>query len=276
MATTNKQHKKKGKTATAKGNKKDPPKVVDAEVVEESQTKPNDEKKKKRTASSAATSRRKTMQAVSPPVAKKRRTTSAKDDDYTGGNSKSSGSNKESSSETEEEQLDRILNPDRRVREEDERKRAARKTTDAAFVTPRPNRDPEALAVEVNEAEGWKALSPTDALQAALDRTTARLRQAEKQVRVISKTKLADSFQESRVRSWSKETLWKQLKFITNDTIMNQAMRKAAKYFKVNEEEKGHWMSTYAHVVRDGLNQKRNACSQAMRKALFSKYDQDK
>ena len=212
------------------------------------------------------------MQAVLPPVAKKRKTTGEKDGDYTGSSSKSSCRNKSSSSKTEEEQLDRILNPDRRVRELDERKQAAKKTTNAAFVTPRPHKDPEAVAAVENDANVPAAWSHTESLQAALDHTTAQLHQAEKQVRVISNTKLVDSFQESRVRSWSKETLWKQLKLITNDTIMSQAMHKAAEHFKVNKEEKGHWMSTYAHIVRDGLNQKRNACSQAMRKVLQSKY----
>jgi hypothetical protein len=47
---------------------------------------------------------------------------------------------------------------------------------------------------------------------------------------------------------------------------------KAAKHFKVPKEEQEHWMSTYAHIVRDGLGQKRNACSQDLRKTLKSKY----
>ena len=176
----------------------------------------------------------------------------------------------------EEEQLDRLLDPDQRVRELAERTQAAMMTTNAAFVTPRPNKAVVELLITENKEgiEGNKALVPMstmEALQAALDRTTVRLHQAEKQVRVISKTKLTDVFQIGRVRSWSKETLWKQLKFITNNAIMNQALRKAAKHFNKPEEEKGYWMCTYAHIVRDGLNQKINSCSQAIHKELLSK-----
>jgi hypothetical protein len=72
---------------------------------------------------------------------------------------------------------------------------------------------------------------------------------------------------------WIKETLWKQVKFITNNLMMNKIMIKASKHFKVPKEEREHWVSIYAHIVRDSLNQKRNAwCSQDLRKTLESKY----
>lgn len=118
------------------------------------------------------------------------------------------------------------------------------------------------------------SLSSPAELRVALADTAERLQRAEKQVRAISRTRIADSFQEGQVRSWTKETLWKQVKFITNDLTMNKIMIKAAKHFKVPTEEQEHWMSTYAHIVRDGLNQKRNACSQDLRKTIKSKYRQ--
>ena len=114
--------------------------------------------------------------------------------------------------------------------------------------------------------------SSTEALRATLATTAAWLLQAEKQVRVISKTKLADSVLEGQVQKWTNETLWKRLKFIANDVIMTKVMQKAAKHFNVTKEEEGHWMSTYAHIVRDALNQKRNAFSQDMQRKLISKY----
>jgi hypothetical protein len=54
---------------------------------------------------------------------------------------------------------------------------------------------------------------------------------------------------------------------------MNKIMIKAANHFKVPDEEREeHWMSIYAQIVRDGLNQKCNACSQDLKKTLKSKY----
>ncbi len=63
------------------------------------------------------------------------------------------------------------------------------------------------------------------------------------------------------------------MKFIINDLTMNKIMIKAANHLKVTDEEREeHWMSIYAQIVRDGLNQKCNACSQDLRKTLKSKY----
>jgi hypothetical protein len=76
-------------------------------------------------------------------------------------------------------------------------------------------------------------------------------------VRAISgRTRVADTFLEGQVRTWTKETLWKMCKFITNDQAMHKVMHKASKHFKVPALEQEHWMPSYAHIVRHGLNQK--------------------
>jgi hypothetical protein len=101
-----------------------------------------------------------------------------------------------------------------------------------------------------------------------------QIHRAKKQVHAISRTWIADGFLEGQVRLWTKYTLWKEVKFITNDKTMNKIMKKAAKHFKGMDDDQDHWMSTYAHIVKDGLNQKRNNCSQDLRKMLMSKYYQ--
>jgi hypothetical protein len=47
---------------------------------------------------------------------------------------------------------------------------------------------------------------------------------------------------------------------------MNKVMTKA-------DKERYHWMATYAHTVRDGLNQKCNAVAQDLHLTVISKYD---
>ncbi len=115
------------------------------------------------------------------------------------------------------------------------------------------------------------AQSPAE-VWAVLIETKGQLFRAERQVRAISKTRIADTFLEGQVRTWTKEMLWKMCKFITNDKTMHQVMQKASKHFKVPAWEQEHWMSSYAHIMRDGLNQKRNACSQDLRKTIKSKW----
>ncbi len=126
--------------------------------------------------------------------------------------------------------------------------------------------------LEEEEEELEETAQSTAEVRAVLIETEGRLDRAERQVRAISKTRIADTFLEGQVRTWTKETLWKMCKFITNDKTMHQVMQKASKHFKVPAKEQEHWMSSYAHIVRDGLNQKRNACSQDLRKTIKSKW----
>jgi hypothetical protein len=79
----------------------------------------------------------------------------------------------------------------------------------------------------------------------------------------ISKTRITETFLEGQVHTWMKETLSKMWKFIANDKTMHQVvMQKAGRHFKVLASEEEHWMLSFAHIVRDELNQKINACSQ--------------
>jgi hypothetical protein len=162
------------------------------------------------------------------------------------GKDDSSFNNKEAGKETEDGQLESLTKTPTRNRELALERNYGDNNTNSYSSTP------------TNQEEAGP--SPAE-LRVALANTAKRLQHAEKQVRAISRTRIADSFQEGQVRSWTKENLWKQVKFITNDLTMNKIMTKAAKHFKVPKEEREHWMSTYAHIVRDGLNQKRNACS---------------
>jgi hypothetical protein len=76
----------------------------------------------------------------------------------------------------------------------------------------------EDLEVEPPQQEDI-AQSPAE-LWAVLIKTEEQLVRPERQVRAISKTRIADTFLEGQVRTWTKETLWKMCKFITNDQTM--------------------------------------------------------
>jgi hypothetical protein len=210
---------------------------------------PSSEKsaKEKRKRSSSSSARKKMRHSSERPI--KVRLLDEEDD--------SSFLNKDTSEETEDEALESIT------------KTPTKKRESALLTNQHGENETNSYSTPTNQEEAGP--SPAE-LRVALADTAERLQRAEKQVRTISRTRIADSFQEGQVRSWTKENLWKQVKFITNDLTMNKIMTKAAKHFKVPDDEKTHWMSTYAHIVRDGLNQKRNACSQDLRKTLKSKY----
>lgn len=98
-----------------------------------------------------------------------------------------------------------------------------------------------------------------------------RLLRAERQIRAISKTHLADKFMENEVRKYVKESLWKRCKFITSAETMEHCMTEVATHFSIASEKREHWKSTYAHSVRDALNNRRNNTAQDLKKELAGK-----
>jgi hypothetical protein len=99
-----------------------------------------------------------------------------------------------------------------------------------------------------------------------------RLLRAEGQVRAISKTSRADRFMDNEVRKYVKESMWKRCKFITCTETMSDCMNKVAGQFAIppgNKRE--HWKNTYAHAVRDALNNCPNNTSQDLKRELSGK-----
>ena len=155
-----------------------------------------------------------------------------------------------------------------------------RKSTAAKRSLPDDDSDEDTLVEASDDDEGNKKPAARrkshkgeqpDQLRAALIEAEDRLAKAQRQVRTISKTQITNTFVEGRVRTWTKETLWRKCKFITNDQTMQKVMQLASEHFQVTENEQQHWMATFSHVVRNGLNQKRNSCTQDLRKSIVSK-----
>ena len=118
--------------------------------------------------------------------------------------------------------------------------------------------------------------TPSKKRKKTLDPTTRvwkeRATMAERQLKTIAKTRVINSYQEGEVRQYTKQVLWKKVKFITCDATMVRCMKGAANAFEVVEEEQQDWMSTYSHTVREAINQQRNRCCQELRKTILSKF----
>jgi hypothetical protein len=219
-------------------------------------------KKRKELVSNRRKQRRKVYHPVSSPTKARQKSGDSESDGAV--SYEPSGKDTNSNSETEED--DAILVEERK-RAADLRKKPPPYAQIAAGVLAEADSSTE-VGTEVEAQNNEQAIE----LRAALIESEAGRSRAEQQVRSISRVQLADDFLIGQVRTWSKEVLWKQCKFITNHNTMNKVMSKAAKKFKVSDEQKDHWMATYAHTVRDGLNQKRNAVAQDLRLTVISKY----
>jgi hypothetical protein len=96
-----------------------------------------------------------------------------------------------------------------------------------------------------------------------------QLRNAEQQIRAISKGSLVDKFMAAQVKKYVKESLWKRCKFITCRETMEECMEEVAHHFGIRGEKREHWKSTYEHAVRDALNNRRNNTAQGLKKELI-------
>ena len=143
--------------------------------------------------------------------------------------------------------------------------------TDAQLVTPRSNKRP--TPVESSQSPSLDAPTTIIQYQAIIRNYQAQLERAERQIRTISKTSLADKFLENEVRKYVKEGLWKRCKFITCRETMDECMNEVADQFAIDGNKREHWKSTYEHAVRDALNNRRNNTAQDLKKELIGKWD---
>jgi hypothetical protein len=118
-----------------------------------------------------------------------------------------------------------------------------------------------------------KRKSSAHSMDEATKKWKDRAVKAERQLKVISNTRVINSFQEGEVRQYAKQVLWKKVKFITCDDTMVRCMKDAAAAFAIGATEQQDWMSTYSHCVREAINAQRNHCCQELRKTLLSKYN---
>jgi hypothetical protein len=107
-----------------------------------------------------------------------------------------------------------------------------------------------------------------DQYKAMVTTLQAQLRNAEQQIRAISKSSLVDKFMAGQVKKYVKESLWKRCKFITCRQTMEECMEEVAHHFGIIGEKREHWKSTYEHAVRDALNNRRNNTAQGLKKEL--------
>jgi hypothetical protein len=114
-----------------------------------------------------------------------------------------------------------------------------------------------------------EALITVDQYKAMVTTLQAQLRNAEQQIRAISKSTLVDKFMAGQVKKYVKESLWKRCKFITCRETMEECMEEVAHHFDIIGEKRDHWKSTYEHAVRDALNNRRNNTAQGLKKELI-------
>jgi hypothetical protein len=86
-----------------------------------------------------------------------------------------------------------------------------------------------------------------------------------RQIRNITKMGGVDKYELMQIRKMVKEDLFKQVKFITTTAMEAKCMKYLSNKLNVPAERQHEWSATYAHCIRDALNNKRNNVSQDLK-----------
>ena len=110
-----------------------------------------------------------------------------------------------------------------------------------------------------------------DTLQESVAKLEARNRMLASQIRNISKMGGVDKYELMQIRKMVKEDLFKRVKFITTTAMEEKCMKYLSNKLNVPIEMQREWSATYAHCVRDALNNKRNNVSQDLKMEIKGK-----
>jgi hypothetical protein len=109
------------------------------------------------------------------------------------------------------------------------------------------------------------------ALQDSVDKLQARNQMLARQIKNITKMGGVDKYELMQIRKMVKEDLFKRVKFITTTAMEAKCMQYLSNKLNVPTESQREWSATYAHCVRDALNNKRNNVSQDLKSEIKGK-----
>jgi hypothetical protein len=110
-----------------------------------------------------------------------------------------------------------------------------------------------------------------DTLQESVAKLQARNQMLAQQIRNITRMGGVDKYELMQIRKMVKEDLFKRVKFITTTAMEAKCMKYLSNKLNVPPETQREWSATYAHCVRDALNNKRNNVSQALKSEIKGK-----
>ena len=110
-----------------------------------------------------------------------------------------------------------------------------------------------------------------ESLQQHIDKLQNRNMMLSRQIRDVTKMGGVDRYEVMQLRKMVKEDLFKRVKFITTMTTEKNCLQYLSNKLNILQETKRDWCATYAHCVRDALNNKRNNVSQDLKTEIKGK-----
>jgi hypothetical protein len=108
-------------------------------------------------------------------------------------------------------------------------------------------------------------------LQESVAKLHAQNQMLVRQIRNITLMGGVDKYELMQIRKMVKEDMFKRVKFITTTAMEAKCMKYLSNKLNVPAERQHEWSATYAHCVRDALNNKRNNVSQDLKAEIKGK-----
>ena len=93
-----------------------------------------------------------------------------------------------------------------------------------------------------------------------------------RQVKSVTKMGGVDRYEVMQLRKMVKEDLFKKVKFITTSAMEKKCLEYLANKNNVSPETQRDWCATYAHCIRNALNNKRNNVPQDLKVEIKGKW----
>jgi hypothetical protein len=116
-----------------------------------------------------------------------------------------------------------------------------------------------------------QALDENKILKLNNEKLESRIKILSRQIKSVSKIGAVDKYEVMMVRKTVKEDLFKKVKFITSSETEKKCMRYLCKKRNIPTDEQRDWSASYAHCLRDALNNKRNNVSQDLKIVIKGK-----
>jgi hypothetical protein len=121
-----------------------------------------------------------------------------------------------------------------------------------------PQQQVQTVPSKPASTQAAKSSTGQAALQKEYDALRTKLHMATRHTKMKQLITEEDEMVVMKLRRFVKEQLWKKVKFITDDNVLDRALQKCIEHFRVDEREQTDWKLRMLREVQQSINNRRN------------------
>lgn len=129
---------------------------------------------------------------------------------------------------------------------------------DSSLDDDSPQQQVQTVPSKPASTQAAKSSTGQAALQKEYDALRTKLHMATRHAKMKQLINEEDEMVVMKLRRFVKEQLWKKVKFITDDNVLDRALQKCIEHFRVDEREQTDWKLRMLREVQQSINNRRN------------------